>query len=271
MTAIIELDGVEVHRGRTRLVGPISWRVGRGERWAIVGPNGSGKSTLLRVASTYLWPSMGSVTILGSRIGAVDARELRPRVGYMAAALADEVDPQLSARDVVVTARHGALGPWWHTYTADDLARADALLARMGVGGLADRAFGTLSSGERQRVQIARALMPAPELLLLDEPAAALDLGAREVLVDRLEDLALDPGLSALVLVTHHLEEIPRGFTHALVLSAGRAVVAGPIDKVLGPGPLSEAFGLSLLVDRADGRFHARRAVSAAEMTPTGS
>ncbi|HEX9045158.1 MAG TPA: ABC transporter ATP-binding protein [Candidatus Limnocylindrales bacterium] len=264
MTAIIELDGVEVHRGRTRLVGPVAWRVEAGERWVIVGPNGSGKSTLLRVASTYLWPSAGTVAVLGARIGTVDARELRRRVGYMAAALADDVDPQLSARDVVVTARHGALGPWWHEYTADDLARADFLLARMGIAALAERQFGTLSSGERQRVQVARALMPAPELLLLDEPAAALDLGAREGLVDRLEDLARDADLAALVLVTHHLEEIPPGFTHALVLARGRAVAAGPIEETLATGALSEAFEIPLVVDCVDGRFHARRAPSAA-------
>jgi iron complex transport system ATP-binding protein len=262
VAAIIELEHVEVHRGRTRLVGPISWRVGAGERWAIVGPNGSGKSTLLRIASSYLWPSTGSVRILGARIGEVDARELRRRVGYAAAALADEIDAELCARDVVVTARHGALGPWWHSYPVEDLARADALLDRMGVLGLAERRFGTLSSGERQRVQIARALMPAPELLLLDEPAAALDLGAREGLVDRLADLASDRALAALVLVTHHLEEIPAGFTHALVLAHGRAVTAGPIGDALGPGPLSEAYGLPLTVDRADGRFHARRAAT---------
>lgn len=260
MGPVIELEDVEVHRGRTRLVGPISWRVAAGERWAVVGPNGSGKSTLLRVASTYLWPSSGGVRILGSRIGEVDARDLRRRVGYAAAALADEVDAELCARDVVATARHGALAPWWHAYTTDDLVRADGLLERMGVLGVADRRFGTLSSGERQRVQIARALMPAPDVLLLDEPAAALDLGAREGLVDRLADLAADRALAALVLVTHHIEEIPPGFSHALVLAQGRAVAAGPIGEALGPGPLSAAYGLPLTVDRADGRFHARRA-----------
>jgi iron complex transport system ATP-binding protein len=259
---VVELVAVEVHRGSTRLLGPLDWRVRPGERWVVVGPNGSGKTTLLRIASTYLWPSAGRVTVLGETIGATDARELRRRIGYASPALAAELPPELSARDVVVTARHAALGPWWHRYTADDLAQADAHLARLGCDGLADRAFGTLSSGERGRVQIARALMAEPALLLLDEPAAALDLGARETLLDALEGLAADPSLGAIVLVTHHLEEIPRGFTHALVLAHGAPVAAGGIDEALGSAPLGAAYGLPLEVERRAGRFTARRARS---------
>lgn len=255
----LELEGVEVHRGRDRLVGPIDWRVAAGERWVIVGPNGSGKTTLLQVASTYLWPSSGRVAVLGERIGSVDARELRRRIGYASPALAADLPPDLTALDVVVTARHAALAPWWHHYGADDLERARRLLERLGCGGLADRAFGTLSSGERQRVQIARALMAGPELLLLDEPASTLDLGAREALVERLADLAGDDSLRAIVLVTHHLEEIPPGFGHGLVLCRGRAVAAGPIRGALSDAALSAAFGLPLVVRRRDGRFAARR------------
>lgn len=257
---VIELDEVLVRRGATTLVGPVSWRVADGERWVIVGPNGSGKTTLLRVASSYLWPTAGRVTLLGERIGSVDARELRRRVGYASPALAAELPDDLVARDVVVTARHAALGPWWHEYTPADLDRGDALLARMGCLALADRAFGTLSSGERGRVQIARALMAEPELLLLDEPAAALDLGAREALIDALAGLVADASLRAIVLVTHHLEEIPPGFDRALVLGGGRAVASGPIDEALSDGALSAAYGLPLVVERRDGRFHARRA-----------
>lgn len=265
---VIELDGVEVRRGSTRLLGPLDWRVASGERWVVVGPNGSGKTTLLRIVSTYLWPSAGRVAVLGETIGATDARELRRRIGYASPALAGEIPPELTARDVVVTARHAALGPWWHEYTRDDLARADGLLERLGCGGLADRTFGTLSSGERGRVQIARALMTQPELLLLDEPAAALDLGARETLLDALEGLAADATLVAIALVTHHLEEIPPGFDRALVLAGGRVVAAGPIEEALGADALSAAFETALLVDRAGGRFHARRAPGAGARDP---
>lgn len=257
---VLRLAGVEVRRGGSRLVGPLDWTVRAGERWAIVGPNGAGKTTLLRVASTYLWPSSGSVEVLGARIGGVDARALRLRVGYASPALAAEIPDELTARDVVVTARHAALGPWWDAYTPADLARGEALLARLGCEALAERPFGTCSSGERGRIQIARALMNEPELLLLDEPAAALDLGAREVLVEALEGLAADPGLAAIALVTHHLEEIPAGFTHALVLGPERRIVAaGPIDEALADGPLSAAYGIPLQVVWSDGRVHARR------------
>jgi iron complex transport system ATP-binding protein len=257
---VLELEGVEVRRGSTRLVGPIDWRVMAGERWVVVGPNGSGKTTLLRVASTYLWPSRGRVAVLGSRLGSVDARELRRRIGYESPALAADLPGELSALDAVVTARHGALGPWWHRYTPDDLERGRSLLERLGCAAFVDRPFGTLSSGERQRVQIARALMAAPDLLLLDEPAATLDLGAREALVERLAALAADGALPAIVLVTHHLEEIPPGFTHGLVLREGRAVASGRIDDALADDILSSAFGLPLAVLRDAGRFHARGA-----------
>ncbi len=257
---VLELEGVEVHRGSSRLVGPLDWRVGAGERWVVVGPNGSGKTTLLRVASTYLWPSRGRVSVLGERIGAVDARELRRRIGYESPALASELPAELSALDVVVTARHGALAPWWHTFGAEDIERGRMLLERLGCGAFVDRSFGTLSSGERGRVQIARALMAEPDLLLLDEPAATLDLGAREDLVARLAALAADPALAAIVLVTHHLEEVPPGFDHALVLREGLLVAAGPIGPTLSDEVLSAAYALPVRVTADDGRYHARRA-----------
>ena len=241
------------------LLGPIDWTVRAGERWVVVGPNGSGKTTLLQVASTYLWPSEGQVAVLGERLGATDARELRRRIGYASPALAAALPASLTALEVVTTARHAALGPWWHEYSAGDRERAAALLERLGCGPLASWTFGTLSSGERQRVQIARALMPGPALLLLDEPAAALDLGAREALIERLEGLAADTSLAAIVLVTHHVEEIPAAFTHALVLGAGRAVAGGPIETALSGEALGRAFGLPLVLERRDGRLAARR------------
>ncbi|HEY6058178.1 MAG TPA: ABC transporter ATP-binding protein [Candidatus Limnocylindrales bacterium] len=256
---VIALHDVVVRREGTTLLGPIDWLVSGGERWAILGPNGSGKTTLLRVASSYLWPSSGSVELLGNRLGDVDARELRQRVGYGSPALAAMLPDSLTAREVVVTARFAALGPWWHTYSDDDRKRAADLLVRLGCGALAERAFGVLSTGERQRVQIARALMAAPDLLLLDEPAAGLDLGAREALIDRLSALAAEPDLPAIVLVTHHVEEIPAGFTHALLLRAGVAVACGSIDASLTGATLSDAFGLPLELDAVAGRYAARR------------
>ena len=195
--------------------------------------------------------------MLGETIGRVDARELRRRVGYAGAGLEAAIDPSLTALDVVVTARHAALGPWWHEYTDADRDRARRLLAEIGVGDLVERSFGQLSTGERRRVQIARALMPAPDLLILDEPGASLDLGAREALVRDLAALAAAPTPRAMVLVTHHVEEIPAGFGHALVLSAGRVVAAGPIDETLTGPVISEAFGLPIAVERSNGRFRA--------------
>jgi len=256
---IVRLSGVAVHRSGATILGPVDWTIHRGERWALLGPNGSGKTTLLQVAATVLWPSAGSVEVLGQRLGAVDARELRRRVGYASPALAMQMDPSLTAVELVMTARDAALAPWWHEYGEADRARAREMLDRLAVGELADRRFGTLSTGERQRVQIARALLPDPDLLLLDEPAAGLDLGAREALVASLGELAGAIRPAAVVLVTHHVEEIPAGTTHALLLRGGRSVSAGPVATALTATGLSEAFGMALRLDAGDdGRFHAR-------------
>jgi iron complex transport system ATP-binding protein len=254
---VIELRGVEVRRSGRSILGPIDWTVRRGERWVILGPNGSGKTTLVQVASTYLWPSAGAVHVLGAEIGAVDARELRRRIGYASSALERQIDDGLTAVDVVRTARHAALGPWWHRYTDADRDRALGLLDRLGVLAFADRPFGLLSTGERRRVQIARALMPEPEILILDEPSGSLDLGARETLLHDLDRLATDDGLAAIVLVNHHVEEIPPAFDHALVLGDGRAVSAGDIDTALTSAALRAAFSLPIEVERRDGRFRA--------------
>jgi iron complex transport system ATP-binding protein len=256
--SVVELNNVEVRRAGKTILGPIDWTVASGERWAVIGPNGSGKTTLLQVLSTYLWPSSGSVRILGETMGDVDARELRRRIGYASPALAASIDPVLPAVDVVMTARHAALGPWWHRYTGADRQRADQLLDLLGLGGHALRTFGTLSTGECQRVLIARTLMARPDLLLLDEPAAGLDLGAREALLRRLTDLAAEASIAAIVLVTHHVEEIPVGFGHGLVLARGRAAASGAIEETLSAEVLSSAYGLHLSVDRQGGRFSAR-------------
>jgi iron complex transport system ATP-binding protein len=251
------LERVRVEADGRALLDGIDWTVREGERWVVLGPNGSGKTTLVRVASLYLHPTSGEVTVLGEVLGRTDVRALRPRIGLVSPALADLLRGGLSALDVVVTARHGALETWWHDYDDADRAKARGLLDRLGVGALADRTFGTLSSGERQRVLIARVLMTDPGVVLLDEPTTGLDLPGREALVGALAALAADPATPPLVLVTHHVEEIPPGFTHALLLRDGRALAQGPIDAVLTAEALTACFGIPLSLERRGGRFAA--------------
>jgi iron complex transport system ATP-binding protein len=256
--AALRLHGVGVARPPATLLDDVTWSVETGQRWVVLGPNGSGKTTLLRIASLYLHPSTGSVEVLGRRLGRVDVRRLRTRIGLVSPAFADMLRPDVTAAEAVMTAREAALEAWWHRYGPDDRHAALDLLERTGAGGLADRTFGTLSSGERQRVLLARSLWGDPGLVLLDEPAAGLDLGAREDLVARLAHLADDEATPPTVLVTHHVEEIPAGFTHALLLRAGRVLAAGDIGDVLTAEALSETFGLALRLDRRDGRYSAR-------------
>ncbi|WP_213454241.1 ABC transporter ATP-binding protein [Rhizomonospora bruguierae] len=257
---VIDVAGVGVTRSGGYLVRGIDWRVAQDERWVVLGPNGAGKSTLLNLAAARMHPTTGTVDVLGERLGLVDVNELRTRIGLSTAALAERIAGDERVRDVVVTAAYGVLGRWRETYEAMDERRAGGLLEQLGVAGLADRDYGTLSEGERKRVQIARALMTDPELLLLDEPAAGLDLGGREELVARLAELARDPDAPTLVLVTHHVEEIPPGFTHALLLREGAIVAQGPLDDTVTAENLSKTFGLPLRVDRAGDRFTARSA-----------
>lgn len=255
---IVRLEGVGVGIDGDTILDDIDWAVGAGERWVLLGRNGSGKTTLLRVVGLTLHPSRGEVTVLGGRLGRIDVRSHRQRIGVTSAAVERSLRPTLTAAEVVVTARHGALEPWWHTYTDDDHDRARALLERFGVGPLADHTFGTLSSGERQRTLLARALMSEPDLLVLDEPTAGLDLGGREELVRDLAALATDEATPPLVLVTHHLEEIPVGFTHALLLRAGRVASAGPISEVLRDEDVSACYGIDVEVRAEGGRWSAR-------------
>lgn len=245
-----------VRDGRT-ILDRVDWTVGRHERWVVLGRNGSGKSSLIRIASLYLHPSAGTVEVLGERLGRVDVRRHRTRIGLASAGMADLLRSDLRALDVVMTARHAALEPWWHTYDDADRAEARACLDRMEVGELADRTFGTLSSGERQRVLVARTLMNDPGLLLLDEPTAGLDLGGREELVRGLGRLAASPASPAMVLVTHHVEEIPDGVTHGLLLAGGRVHAAGLLEEVLTAEALSSCVGLPLGLERRHGRWWA--------------
>lgn len=261
---LIDFRDVSLRRDGRTLVGPITWQVELDERWVIIGPNGAGKTSLLRIAAAMDHPSSGVAFVLGERLGRVDVSELRQRVGLSSSALAQRVPDQEIVRDLVVSAGYAVLGRWRESYDEMDVVRALDTLESVGAEHLADRVYGTLSEGERKRVLIARALMTDPELLLLDEPAAGLDLGGREELVARLAVLAADPDSPALVLVTHHVEEIPPGFSHCLVLSEGGVAAAGLLSDVLTGETLSEAFRQSIVVDTIDGRYFARRARSGA-------
>lgn len=259
MSAVLEFADVTVRRGQATLLDEVSWAVEEDERWVILGPNGAGKTTLLQVAAAQIHPTSGVAGILEEVLGTVDVFDLRPRIGLTSAALAERIPRHEIVHDVVVSASYGVLGRWREAYDDLDHGRADDLLVEVGVKHLAERTFGTLSEGERKRVQIARSLMTDPELLLLDEPAAGLDLGGREDLVSILTVLANDPGSPATVLVSHHVEEIPPGFTHALLLREGRVVAAGPMEEVVTEQHLSVAFGMPLVLSREAGRYSARR------------
>ncbi|MEI7914735.1 MAG: ABC transporter ATP-binding protein [Mycobacteriaceae bacterium] len=257
---LVDFRNVSLRRGGRTLVGPVSWQVELDERWVVIGPNGAGKTSLLRMAAAMEYPSSGTATVLGERLGRVDMAELRQRVGLSSAVLAQRVPEDELVRDVVVSAGYAVLGRWRERYDDIDYVRAVDTLESVGAEHLAERTYGTLSEGERKRVLIARSLMTDPELLLLDEPAAGLDLGGREELVARLADLAADPDSPALVLVTHHVEEIPPGFSHCLILAEGRVLAAGLLADTLTAENLSAAFGQSIAVDVVDDRYFARRA-----------
>ena len=257
MTPVLDLREVSVRRDDRLILDHVDWTVHRDERWVLLGRNGSGKTTLIRIAALYLHPSEGTVTVLGETLGRTDVRRLRTRIALSSAALANTLRPSLAAADVVMTAKYAALEPWWHEYDEQDRRRARTLLTRYGCGELADHEFGSLSSGERQRVLLARVLMNQPGLVLLDEPTAGLDLGGREELVIALDDLAADPHAPPIALVTHHVEEIPGQFTHALLLADGKVLGAGPIDDVLTDEAVSECFGLAVHLRFESGRWSA--------------
>ncbi len=261
MSDVLAFAGVTVRRGSSTLVEDVTWEVEEGERWVVLGPNGAGKTTLLQIAAARMHPTIGVAGILGEVLGAVDVFELRPRIGLASSAMAERIPADEVVGNVVVTASYGIIGRWREQYDDLDYARAMELLRALGAEHLADRHYGTLSEGERKRVQIARALMTDPELMLLDEPAAGLDLGGREDLVRRLGDLAADTEAPAMVLVTHHVEEIPPGFTDVLLIRGGRVVAAGPIPLTLTADNLSATFGLPLVLEQHGERYTARARV----------
>ncbi|MEZ5119041.1 MAG: ABC transporter ATP-binding protein [Candidatus Nanopelagicales bacterium] len=258
MSDVINLVDVSVVRSGTTILGNLDWAVAEGENWVVLGPNGAGKTTVLQVAATLVHPSSGTAEILDEPIGRVDVFELRPRIGLASSALAAQVPDSERVRDVVMTSAWAVLGRWRESYDPADEQRAAELLETWGLAGLADNRFGTLSEGERKRATIARALMADPELLLLDEPAAGLDLAGREDLLRRIDDLADDDFAPTVVMVTHHVEEVPAGATHVLLLRAGRVVAAGPLTEVLTSDTISATFGLPVEVQRHHGRWSAR-------------
>jgi iron complex transport system ATP-binding protein len=255
---VLELRDVSVRRGDRTILGPLTFAIKPGERWVVLGPNGAGKSTLLQILATRIFPSAGSVHVLDKVMGRVDLAELRTRIGICGALISEDIPADETVRDVVLTAAYAILGRWNEAYDLWDESRAVALLTTFGVRELADRTYGTLSEGERKRVQISRALMADPELLLLDEPAAGLDLGGREDLLSRFSIFASDPTAPASILVTHHIEEIPAGTTHALILKDGAIAVSGPIGDVITSEHVSAIFGLPITVVREGDRFFAR-------------
>ena len=261
MSAILQLSNISVRRGDRVILGPLDWQVLEGQRWVVLGPNGAGKSTLLQILATKIFPTHGVVTVLDKEMGKVDLFELRTRIGLCGSVIAEDIPFDETVKDVVLTAAYAILGRWNEAYDLWDESRAMALLTNFGVRELGDRLYGTLSEGEKKRVQISRALMTDPELLLLDEPAAGLDLGGREDLLKRFANFSADPLAPATILVTHHIEEIPAGTTHALLIKDGVIAVSGPIDQVITSEHVSAVFGTSITVTPESGRYFARAAV----------
>jgi len=255
---VLRLRGVGVRYDKTMLLRDIDWTVRSDESWVVIGPNGAGKTTLLQIAAALLMPTEGTAEVLGERLDGADLQDLRSRIGFASAAVADQVPPAEKVIDLVLTASYGILGRNAEDYDSFDVTRAVELLVALGCAHLIRRRYATLSEGERKRVQIARSLMPDPELLLLDEPAAGLDLGGREELLRRISMLAADPQAPMIVLVTHHVEEVPEGFTHAMLLRKGAVLAAGPVLEVFTERNLSKCFGVPLLVERRAARWTAR-------------
>lgn len=258
MALTIDLQGVSVVRDGSTILNDIDWQVADNQRWVIVGPNGAGKTTLLKVAAAQIQPSMGNAFVLGERLGGVNIFDLRTRVGFASSALVSHIPNSETVLNAVMTASYAITGRWTESYEDIDEKRARRVLAEWDLSQHADRAFGTLSDGERKRVQLARSVMTDPELLLLDEPVASLDLGAREQTVQLLGAYASSVVAPSMVMVTHHLEEIPTGFTHALLLNEGNIVAQGEIDHIISSDLLSETFGFGLNVSREGGRFQVR-------------
>jgi iron complex transport system ATP-binding protein len=261
MSSALEFTDVVVRREGRNIIDHVTWQVADDQRWVILGPNGAGKTTLLQLADTLMHPTAGTVSVLGETLGRTDVFEVRPRIGFASSAMAKRVPRDETVLNTVLTAAYSVLGRWNESYEDIDERRALRVLGEWRLAHLAERTFGTLSDGEQKRVQIARAVMTDPELLLLDEPTASLDLGSREELLALLSGYASAPTTPAMLMVTHHVEEIPVGFTHVMLLREGRVVAAGPIAETLTAEALTEAFGMPIVLSSEDGRYAARAAV----------
>lgn len=261
MASVLQFDDVSVVRGGNTILDSVTWNVDSADRWVILGPNGAGKTTLLQLAAALIHPSRGMATVLEETLGDVDVFELRTRIGFASSVMARRVPTTETVLNVVLTASYSVTGRWNESYDDVDVRRAQRVLNEWKLDHLAERRFGDLSDGEQKRVQIARAVMTDPELMLLDEPAASLDLGSREELLRLLSGYAEAEGAPGIVMVTHHVEEIPRGFRHALLMRKGSIVAAGPIDDVLTPENLEATFGIPLELHHQDGRYSARSLV----------
>lgn len=260
MSSALEFTDVVVRREGRNIIDHVTWQVDDDQRWVILGPNGAGKTTLLQLADTLMHPTSGTVTVLGETLGRTDVFELRPRIGFASSAMAKRVPREETVLNTVLTAAYSVLGRWNENYEDIDERRALRVLGDWRLDHLADRTFGTLSDGEQKRVQIARAVMTDPELLLLDEPTASLDLGSREELLALLSGYASSPTTPAMLMVTHHVEEIPVGFTHVLLMREGRIVAAGPVAETLTAEALAETFGMPIVLSSEEGRYAARAA-----------
>jgi iron complex transport system ATP-binding protein len=258
MASVLRLTDISVVRDKKPIVDHVTWSVKGDDRWVILGPNGAGKTTLLQIAAALLHPSSGTAELLDTTLGKVDVFDLRPRIGLVSSAMSRRIPGDETVLNVVMTAAYSVTGRWNEEYEDIDVARAHRVLKEWKLDQLADRRFGGLSDGEQKRVLIARAVMTDPELLLLDEPAASLDLGSREELLQLLSGYAKSKHSPAIVMVTHHVEEIPSGFTHALLLADGKVVGEGPLDDVITAKKLSKTFGLDLELTKSHGRFSAR-------------
>jgi iron complex transport system ATP-binding protein len=259
MSNVVNFDKVSLTRAGNSILNNTDWRVDADQRWVILGPNGAGKTSLLRIAAAQLQPTSGAATVLGELLGEANVFELRTRIGFASTALTNQIPNTESVLDTVMTASYGVTGRWRETYDSVDERRALRVLSEWRLAGYESRSFGTLSDGERKRVQIARAVMTDPELLLLDEPVASLDLGQRETTLDLLTGFARSDFAPAMVMVTHHIEEIPQGFTHAMLMRSGESVMQGRIDDVITSGNVSDLFGVSVTINKLGDRFAVSR------------
>jgi iron complex transport system ATP-binding protein len=258
MSSVLKLKDVSIVRDGNTILDNVSWTVDGTERWVILGPNGAGKTTLLQIAAALIHPSKGKATLLDQTLGRVDIFDLRPRIGFVSSAMSRRIPGDETVLNVVMTAAYSVTGRWNEEYEDIDLTRANRVLREWKLESFAERRFGALSDGEQKRVLIARAVMTDPEMLLLDEPAASLDLGSREELLHLLSEFAKSKGSPAMVMVTHHVEEIPQGFTHALLLRKGEVVAAGKLEDVVTAKLLSKTFGIPLDLNHHKGRYAAR-------------